>query len=72
MIKPHWPVPTATRGGAAGFGRTVARGTRTPVAWGCAEGVNGERWVSRRRIGSGRGPLIGRRVMDADCASNAG
>src|SRR5256884_4075942 len=40
LIKPHWPVPTATRGGAgigAGFGRTVPRTAGAAMAWGRSE-----------------------------------
>src|SRR5439155_18945591 len=72
LIKPHWPVPPATRGvpAVAGFGRASARTTGAAMAWGGAEAGASKR-ASRRGVGSRSVILSGteKRIRDADWTS---
>src|SRR6202165_1773705 len=75
LIKPHWPVPTATCAGAAGtgagFGLAVACGTRAATTWGCADGAGLKR-ATCRGSRSDSGSEINEIVVNAvDCANNA-
>src|ERR1700674_5980023 len=75
LIKPHWPLPTTTWGGAAGagtgFGLAVRCDTRAVTRRGCAGGVGVGRATSRGS-NSDAGSKICVIVVDAaDCANDA-
>src|SRR6202521_4713605 len=74
LIKPHWPLPTVTWGGAAGagtgFGAAVRSDTGAVTTRGCADGVGVGR-ASSRGSSSDAGSKIVVIVVDAaDCANN--